>query len=431
MRILITGGHLIDPANKIDGPADLVIKDNVIESVGGADSVKKDKVDEVIDAKGMWVTPGLIDIHVHFREPGFEKKETILTGSKAAILGGYTTVCCMPNTNPVNDSSFTTLYILERAKSANLCRVLPIGAVSKSSQGKEMAPLTELANAGCVAFSDDGEPIYDSGMMRRALEWASMLNRVISCHEEDKCLCRGGAMNDGPAALKLGIPGIPGVAEDVMIARDIELARFTGAHAHICHVSTARGVELIRRAKKDGIKISCEVTPHHLHLTEDAIGEYNTNAKMNPPLRRRDDVDGLIEGIKDGTIDAIASDHAPHDADSKGVEFTKAAMGILGLQTSLPLSLDFVRDGTISRTRAVELLSTGPARAFGLKGGALSVGSPADILVLDPEKAWSFDVDKIVSKSLNSPFIGRTLKGMAREVWVDGDRKLKGGELCR
>jgi dihydroorotase len=238
-------------------------------------------------------------------------------------------------------------------------------------------------------------------------------------------------MNEGPLALKLGIPGIPGVAEDVMIARDIELARFTGARAHICHVSTARGVELIRRAKKDGIKITCEVTPHHLHLTEDAVGEYNTNAKMNPPLRCREDVDGLIKGIQDGTIDAIASDHAPHDADSKHVEFTKATMGILGLQTNLPLSLDFVRDGTISRTRVIELLSSGPARVFGLKGGTLSVGSPADVAVINPDKPWDLMADKIVSKSLNSPFIGQTLKGFARDVWVDGDRKVSGGELCR
>jgi dihydroorotase len=431
MKILISGGLVIDPANKIDGLADVVIKDNLIESVGAAGSIKKEKVDQVVDASGMWVTPGLIDLHVHFREPGFEKKETILTGARAAVLGGYTSVCCMPNTSPVNDSSFTTLYILERAKSANLCKVLPIGAVSKSSHGKEMAPLTELANAGCVAFSDDGEPVYDSGMMRRALEWSNMLGRVISCHEEDKCLCRGGAMNEGPLALKLGIPGIPGVAEDVMIARDIELARFTGARAHICHVSTARGVELIRRAKKDGIKITCEVTPHHLHLTEDAVGEYNTNAKMNPPLRCREDVDGLIKGIQDGTIDAIASDHAPHDADSKHVEFTKATMGILGLQTNLPLSLDFVRDGTISRTRVIELLSSGPARVFGLKGGTLSVGSPADVAVINPDKPWDLMADKIVSKSLNSPFIGQTLKGFARDVWVDGDRKVSGGELCR
>lgn len=431
MRILISGGTIIDPSCDRDGEGDLSIRDGIIEDVRSPGGFSKDKFDETVDATGQWVVPGLIDIHVHFREPGFEKKETVLTGSRAAVLGGYTTVCCMPNTNPVNDSSFVTRYILERAREANLCKVLPIGAVTKSSQGKEMAPLTELAEAGCAAFSDDGEPVYDSGLMRRALEWSAMLGRVISCHEEDKCLCRGGAMNEGPTALKLGIQGIPGIAEDVMIARDIELARYTGSRVHICHVSTARGLELIRRAKSDGIKITCEVTPHHLHLTESAVGEYDTNAKMNPPLRSDEDVMALREGLQDGTIDAIASDHAPHEPDSKIVEFCKATMGILGLQTNLPLSLEFVRNRTISRRRLIELLSTGPARAFGLSAGTLSRGASADVTVIDPEATWKLDLARIVSKSQNSPFIGQSMTGMARDVWVNGDRKVKGGTLCQ
>ncbi len=431
MRILISRGTIIDPSTNRDGEGDLSIRDGIIEDVRSIGGFSKDKFDETIDASGLWVVPGLIDIHVHFREPGFEKKETVLTGSRAAVLGGYTTVCCMPNTNPVNDSSFVTRYILERAREANLCKVLPIGAVTKSSQGKEMAPLTELAEAGCAAFSDDGEPIYDSGLMRRALEWSSMLGRVISCHEEDKCLCRGGAMNEGPTALKLGIQGIPSIAEEVMIARDIELARYTDSRVHICHVSTARGLELIRRAKNDGIKITCEVTPHHLHLTESAVGEYDTNAKMNPPLRFDEDVMALREGLQDGTIDAIASDHAPHEADSKIVEFCKATMGILGLQTNLPLSLEFVRNRTISRIRLIELLSTGPARAFGLSAGTLGKGASADITIIDPEASWNLDVGNIVSKSHNSPFIGQTMTGMAREVWVSGSQKVKGGKLCQ
>jgi len=335
----------------------------------------------------------------------------------------------MPNTVPVNDTAIVTSYILEKSREINLARVLPIGAVSKGSLGKELAPLTELREAGCIAFSDDGEPIYDSGLMRRALEWCKMLGAVISCHEEDKCLTRGGAMNESPVSARLGLPGMPTVAEDVMVARDIELARYTKCRVHICHVSTARSLELIRRAKYDGIDITCEVTPHHLHLTDEDVGEYDTKSKMSPPLRSEEDVIALREGLREGTIDAIASDHAPHDHDTKCVEFCKASFGIIGLQTNLPLILDFVRDRTISAMRAIDILSTGPAKVFGINGGTLKEGALADIAILDPDKEWIFGSDQIVSKSKNSPFIGKSMKGVAEHVIVDGSIKVSDGAL--
>ena len=424
--IVIENGTVIDPSAKRDGEFDVLIDAGKIKEVGAKGAFTKIQAQK-IEAAGQLVVPGLVDLHVHLREPGYEWKETIETGSRAAVLGGYTTVCCMPNTNPINDSAQVTEFILERAESAGLCRVRPIGAVSIGSKGEQLAPLSELWKAGCVAFSDDGEPVYDAGLMRRALEWCLMHGCPISCHEEDKSLTCGGCMNESPRSLRMGLKGMPSVAEDVMVARDIELARYTAGRVHICHVSTARSIELVRRAKRDGIAVTCEVTPHHLVLTEEALGNYDTNAKMSPPLRQAEDRDALVQALQDGTIDAIASDHAPHDKDSKTVEFSEASLGILGLQTSLPLMLEFMHAGVISRTRAVDVLSSGPARAFGLKAGTLQAGAPADVSVIDPDYEWIFSEKDVISLSRNSPFLGRKLRGRATYVVVDGVIKVSNG----
>lgn len=428
--IVIQGGHLIDAASAHDGLYDILIKDGVVAAVEKPGTFASTGDVQRVDAQGRWVIPGCVDLHVHLREPGEEWKETVQTGSEAAVLGGYTSICCMPNTRPANDSAEVTRYILEKAKSAKAARVLPIGAISVERKGKQLAPYSELAKAGCVAFSDDGDPVADAGLMRRALEWCLMLGLPLACHEEDRSLSCGGCMNESPLSLKLGLKGFPGVAEDVMIARDIELARFTKGRIHICHVSTARGVELIRRAKNDGIHVTCEVAPHHLVLGEEAVSTYDTNFKMMPPLKEESDVRGLIEGLRDGTIDAIASDHAPHDRDSKMVEFSRATVGILGLQTSLPLLVEMCNAGTISRTRMVELLSAGPARSFGLPYGTLRVGSPADVVVMHPTKEWFFSVDSVRSKSKNSPFLERKLVGACEHVLVSGRQVVSHGTLC-
>lgn len=418
--ILIKNGELIDPGANREGEFDILLEGAVIRDVGPRGSFKSATVSRTIDAQGKWIVPGLVDLHVHLREPGFEWKETIKTGAQAAVLGGYTSICSMPNTRPTNDCAEVTKFILERAKAAGAARVHPIGSVSRALEGKDMSPLSELREAGCVAFSDDGEPIWDSGMMRRALEWCLMLDAPISCHEEDKRLSCGGCMNESALSTRLGLKGMPTVAEDVMVARDIELARFTKGRAHICHVSSARSVELIRRAKNDGIRITAEVTPHHLVLTEAAVGEYDTSAKMSPPLREEADRLALIEGLKDGTLDAVASDHAPHERDSKMVEFSKATFGILGLQTSLPLLLDFIRQGSLGRKRAIEALSTSPAKVFGLPAGSLAPGQAADLVLIDPDYRWTFRREVLKSISHNSPFFGRDLQGIAETVFVGG-----------
>jgi dihydroorotase len=369
----------------------------------------------------MHVYPGLIDVHVHLREPGFEWKETVESGSRASVAGGFTTILCMPNTSPVNDHAEVSRFIRDQARATNAARVLPIGAVSRGLEGKELASLVEQREAGCVAFSDDGEPVYNAGMMRRALEWSKDLGVPVCCHEEDKTLSCGGCMNESALSLRLGLRGIPKVSEEVMVARDIELARTTGGHAHICHVSSARSVELIRRAKQDHISVTCEVAPHHLLLTEDAVSGYDTNAKMNPPLREDFECEALIAGLAEGVIDCVASDHAPHHWDSKALEFDKAAFGILGVQTTLPLLLGMVRQGLLTLQRMVETLTIGPARALSLSGfGTLRKGSRADICIVNPEARWALDRHTILSKSLNTPWLGQEMQGMAVCVMVDG-----------
>ncbi len=428
--VVIENGTVIDSATDREGAFDILVEGGRVAALEKPGTLKAHADAERIDAKGQWVIPGCIDLHVHLREPGEEWKETIQTGAEAAVLGGYTSICCMPNTKPANDSAEVTRFIIEKAKAAGAARVLPIGAISMERKGKQLAPYNELAKAGCVAFSDDGDPVADAGLMRRALEWCLMLGLPLSCHEEDRNLSCGGSMNESPLSLKLGLKGFPGVAEDVMIARDIELARFTKGKVHICHVSTARGIELIRRAKNDGIHVTCEVAPHHLVLDETCCSGYDTNCKMMPPLKGHEDIEGLFAGIADGTVDAIASDHAPHDRDSKLVEFSRSTVGILGLQTSLPLFVELCSAGKVSRKRMVELLCHGPAKSFGLSSGTLRVGSDADITVLDPSVRWQFTTDDVRSKSKNSPFIGRELTGKATSVLVGGRRVVSNGALA-
>ncbi len=427
-RFVIRGGEVLDNAGAFRAGQDLLIEDGKVLDLLPSGAKAPEGTQE-LEANDCWVMPGLVDLHVHLREPGFEWKETIQTGVEAAALGGYTSICCMPNTKPVNHNAEITRFILEQAFKAGLSRVHPIGAVSHSLEGTKMSPLSELREAGCVAFSDDGEPVWDSLLMRRALEWCKMLGVRISCHEEDKRLSCGGCMNESALSLKLGLAGWPKVAEEVMIARDIELARATKSKIHICHVSTARGVELIRRAKNDGIDITAEVTPHHLVLDQSAVGNYDTHAKMSPPLREADDLLALRLGVNDGTIDAIASDHAPHEDDSKRVEFGKASFGILGLQTNLSLVLGLVKEGALRREAALSALSYGPAKAFGLPFGSIVKGAAADLTIVAPNEEWTFAKEAIRSKSFNSPFIGRRLSGRARHVVVGGSVKVQNFEL--
>jgi dihydroorotase len=429
--IVVSGGIVIDASQGIDAPKDLLIEDGKIAAVEKPGALKEVQSAKYIDATGKWVIPGCVDLHVHLREPGEEWKETVRTGAEAAVLGGYTAICAMPNTKPSNDCAEVTRFILEKAAEAKAARVLPIGAISVGRQGKQLAPYSELAKAGCVAFSDDGDPVWDAGLMRRALEWCLMIGLPLACHEEDRNLSCGGCMNESPYSLSLGLKGFPKVAEDVMVARDIELARATNGKVHICHVATARSVELIRRAKNDGIKITAEVAPHHLALTEKNVDGVDTNYKMMPPLREDEDVEALFKGIADKTIDAIASDHAPHDRDSKMVEFTKATVGILGLQTSLPLLVEFASQGKMTRQRMVELLCSGPAESFGLPYGTLKKGRDADIVVMNPGKKWIFSLEDVHSKSKNSPFLGREMTGVAETVLVGGRIVVNEGRLVQ
>jgi dihydroorotase len=398
---------------------DYGIKDGLFEAIESHGTLKSDQYAEYLEVgSDHLVSPGLIDLHVHLREPGEEWKEDIASGSRASLLGGFTHICCMPNTKPVNDSPEVTAFIREQSKKVGV-RVSPIGAVSKGLKGEEFAPLYDLYEAGCVAFSDDGAPIHDPLMMRRALEITKSLKVPITAHEEEKSLTRHGVMNESALSLAMGLKGMPKAAEDIMIARDIELARLTGGHVHICHLSSGRSVHLIRRAKSDGINITAEVTPHHLMLTEKEVGNYDTNAKMSPPLREEEDIVALLEGLNDGTIDCIASDHAPHDTECKRVEFVKASFGILGLQTTLPLCLELVRGKKISMAMMMKALTYNPAKIFNLPGGEIKVGSPADLIVIDLQSKFTL-ANTNASKSTNSPFWEVELQGRARHVFVGG-----------
>ena len=410
--ILLKNGRIIDPANRIDKKASLLVEKGKIQAI----FTQRQKTPTLpkkllsIDLQGKWIVPGLIDMHVHLREPGEEHKETIETGTMAAATGGFTAVACMPNTNPVNDCQSVTRLILEKAEKA-YSRVYPVGAISKGSQGESLAEFGEMKKAGAVAVTDDGKPVSDSQMMRRALEYASNYNIMVISHSEDFSLSRNGAMNEGFVSTRMGLKGIPSIAEEIMVYRDLALAEYTGCPLHLAHISTKESINLIRLAKQKGCPVTAETAPHYFSLTEEAVDDYNTNAKMNPPLRTQEDLDAVIGALIDGTIDVIATDHAPHSILEKDIEFDQAANGIIGLQTSVPLALALFRKGYIDEARLVELLSTNPAKILGVKGGSLSIGVDADIAVIDPEHQFVLHKNDIVSKSKNSPFIGTKLQG--------------------
>lgn len=409
----IKNGRIIDPVNSRDEVGNLLI-------VGGRIVDPLQTVSNVvqIDAEGCWVVPGLIDMHVHLREPGEEYKEDILSGTRAAAAGGFTGVVCMPNTRPVNDNSAVTVMILERAAEAS-ARVYPVAAISKGSLGQSLAEFGELREAGAVAVSDDGLPVRDSQLMRRALEYASDFGLAVISHSEEPSLSKG-VMNEGEVSTRLGLKGIPTAAESIMVYRDIALAEYTGKPVHIAHVSTAMSTDLIRSAKKRGVPVTAETTPHYFTLTEEAVEGYNTNAKMNPPLRTEYDRQAIRQGVADGTFDAIATDHAPHSILEKEVEFDAAANGIIGLETALSLTLALVREGVITEGKLVELLSVNPASILGLKAGSLAIGARADITIINPDLQFNYVEEQVVSKSKNSPFLGWQLQGRAVVTMVGG-----------
>lgn len=418
VNILIKNGHVIDPANKIDGKLDILVSDGRIAKLGKPGSLSADGT-KVIDAVGKLVVPGLIDMHVHLREPGFEYKETIATGTEAAKAGGFTSVCCMPNTNPVNDSRSVTEFILSHARDA-LARVYPIGAITKGSIGEELAEMGELHQAGCVAVSDDGKPVMNAEIMRRAMEYSKIFDMLIISHCEDSSLSGKGVMNEGIVSAELGLRGIPRAAEEVMISRDIALAELSGCRVHIAHVSAAGSVRMIRDAKSRGIKITAETCPHYFTLTDEAVRGYNTMAKMNPPLRTAEDVAAIKQGLKDGTIDVIATDHAPHGMDEKTGEFDHASFGIVGLETALGLTLKLVEEGVLSMSGAIRKLSVNPASVLKIGKGTLSVGADADITIIEPKAEWTVDSSQFKSKSRNTPFHGWQLKGRAVQTIARG-----------
>ncbi len=417
MTILIQGGRVIDPG-RMNGPADVLIERGTIAAVGP--KLKAPANTTIIDATNKIVLPGFIDLHVHLREPGFEYKETIASGAAAAVAGGFTSVCCMPNTNPVNDNQSITEFILEKARAAGLARVLPVGAITKGSEGKELAEIGDLRRAGCVAISDDGLPVMNSLVMRRAMEYAIAFDLPVVDHCEDLHLSEGGCMNEGLVSTQLGLPGVPAAAEDVMVARNLALAELTGARLHLAHLSTAGSVRMVREAKARGIKVTAEACPHHFMLTEEAVCGYNTHAKMNPPLRTWTDVQAIKEGLRDGTIDVIATDHAPHAAQEKQQEFAAAPNGIVGLETAWPLALTLVEEGILTLEAVVAKLTTEPAKAFGLKHGTLAVGADADVVIANVQEPWEIDPARFRSKSRNTPFAGWKVNGRITATLVGG-----------
>jgi dihydroorotase len=416
-RIWIRGGRVLDPSTGRDEVADVLVEDGRIAGVGVA---LTGSGGEVIDATGVWVTPGFVDLHVHLREPGQEYKEDIASGGRAAVAGGFSAVVCMANTQPVNDDPSVTEYILDRARSESPARVYPVGAATRGLGGEVMTEMVALVDAGCVALSDDGKTIMDSGVMRRILEYSQLARVAIITHAEDRTLVREGVVNEGPVSTRLGLPGNPSTAEVIHVARDILLAELTGAHLHVAHVSTAGAVDLIRQARERGIHVTAEVTPHHLAITDEATLGYDTNTKMAPPLRSAKDVAALRAGLADGTIDAIATDHAPHAVHEKDVEFTAAPPGVIGLETAVPVTLDLVRANEISPLEWVRRLSTNPARIIHRAGGSLAVGEIADVALVDPERRWVYDPAKGFSKSRNSPWAGREMIGRAIATLVGG-----------
>lgn len=429
MKLLLTGGRIIDPSQNLDEQKDILIEYGKITEIGR--NIHKSRINSrkstdeitVINVGGTVVAPGLIDMHTHLREPGFEYKETIQTGSEAAAAGGFTSVACMPNTNPVNDTRSVTEYIMRKAAACNLVNIYPIASISVRSKGDAMTEFRDLKDAGAVAFSDDGKPVENSALMRRALEYSSSLNMPIISHCEEMSLSAGGSMNEGFVATELGLQGIPSIAEDLNVARDIIIAEYTGAILHIAHVSTAGAVRLVRDAKKRGVKVTAETAPHYFTLTDEVVREFDTFTKVNPPLRTMDDVNAIKDGLNDGTIDAIASDHAPHARTDKELEFEYAAFGITGLETSLALALRLVEDNTLTLNQVISMMSTNPARILNIPKGTLKIGADADITVIDCNKAWKVDRNTFLSKGKNTPFHGWTLIGKAILTIVGGEIK--------
>ncbi|MCA1622823.1 MAG: dihydroorotase [Acidobacteria bacterium] len=421
MKLLIANGHLIDPTENQNSGKNLLIEDGKVAAwLNQNEKMLEDA--EVFDATGLIVAPGFIDLHVHLREPGQEHKETIASGCAAAVAGGWTSVCPMPNTSPINDNAAITRYMIEQAERGNLANVFPVGAITKESSGNELAEIGEMKAAGAVAVSDDGKPVPNAGMMRRAMEYATDFDLPVVDHCEDKSLTSGGVMHEGKLSLLLGLKGMHALAEDLDVVRDIILAKETGAHIHIAHISTKGAIEAVRRAKNEGINITCEVTPHHFTLTDKAVEGYDTNTKMSPPLRSDEHLEAILESIKDGTIDAIATDHAPHHADEKNLEYDSAPFGIIGLETAIGLAFnELVHKGIVDLSRLVEMCSTNPAKIFKLKNrGTLRAGSIADITILDPDFDWTYRVSESKSKSKNSPFNNWNFTGAAVMTIVSG-----------
>jgi len=412
MRLLIQNGYVIDPSQEVNTGKNLLLEDGRVVGLSSySDPIPADA--ELFDATGLIVAPGFIDMHVHLREPGQEYKETIASGAAAAVAGGFTTVCAMPNTNPINDNAAVTRFVIEQAQRAGLANVFPIGAITKTSEGTELAEMGEMKDAGIIAVSDDGRPVPSAGMMRRAMEYARGFDLPVIDHCEDKSLARGGVMHEGHWSLVLGMRGMPAAAEEVDAQRNCLLAELTGARLHLAHLSTRGAVEAVRRAKDKGLPVTCEVAPHHWTLTDEAVQNYDTNTKMSPPLRSRDHLEEILEGLCDGTVDAIASDHAPHHLDEKELEYDQAPFGIVGLETSVGLAMErLVSEGVISLERLVELCATNPARILQLENrGTLRANAYADVTIIDPEMTWSFDVSRSKSKSRNTPFDGYSFRG--------------------
>jgi len=421
MKLLIANGHLIDPQTPENTGMNVLIEDGrVLGWLRHGESAPEDA--EVFDASGLLVAPGFIDLHVHLREPGQEHKETIATGAAAAVAGGWTSVCPMPNTTPINDNAAITRYMIEQAERAALANVFPVGAITKESSGTELAEMGEMKAAGAVAVSDDGRPVPNAGMMRRAMEYAKDFDLPVVDHCEDKSLSSGGVMHEGKISLLLGLKGMPALAEEIDAVRDIILAKESGAHIHIAHISTKGAIEAVRRAKNEGINVTCEVTPHHFTLTDKAVEGYDTNTKMSPPLRSEEHLEAILEGLKDGTIDAIATDHAPHHADEKALEYDRAPMGITGLETAVGLAFnELVHKGVIDLYKLVELCSSNPAKIFRLKDrGTLKPGAIADVTIIDPELVWTYKNADSKSKSRNSPFDNWQFTGAAVATIVGG-----------
>jgi dihydroorotase len=424
--LVLRGGRVIDPSRNLDEEADVVIEAGRIVRVGrgAAEGLTGERI-TVRDVRGCWVVPGFVDLHVHFREPGQEYKEDIRTGLRAAAAGGFTQVCAMPNTSPVNDTRAITEAMVARAKeagsgSSGAPRLHPIAAITKGLGGKELTEMADLRDAGAVGVSDDGKCVMNAAVMRRALEYARTFDLVVSQHCEDHDLTAGALMHEGAVATKLGLRGWPRVAEDVIVARDLLLAELTGARYHVAHISSKVAVRLLREAKSRGILVTAEVTPHHLTMTHESVLGYDTVCKVNPPLREEEDVEALREALRDGTIDCIATDHAPHSSLEKDCEFAAASPGMIGVETVLPAMLDLVRRGAIKPSRLIESLSIAPAKIAKLEGGTLAVGARADVAVIDPEARWTVSRDTLRSKSLNTPLLGRDVQGRARLTLVDG-----------